>query len=455
MRKIAAIALCSMIVAACAAALPAQDRPETLTLTLESAIDLALRQNPFHLAAREQEAQAGAGVREAFSKFLPALSGQYTQNLAEKLFFLEFPSMIPGEPPQRVAVDFTKDYQLALSFSLPLFAGGRLSSGYKQARANLETSREAVRLSEQETVFEVKRSFYGYLLASDFSKVAEEALALAEKHYANVKSLYEAGLASRFDLLRSEVEAANLRPQVIKARNGLTVAELGLKTSLGVDLDTPIAVEGELADMPLEVDIDQALEEALSARPELRQLDQQRRMARQMFKIARGGLLPTVAVGGAYNFWADTFNFRKDTWQNFYSVNLSVTIPIFDGFQAKSQMGQAKAAAREIEWTRRGLEELVSLEVRQAVLSHRQARETLLSQEKNVEQAREAVRIAELNYSEGLATTLDVSTAQVALSQARTNYSQALYDCVMSRAQLDKALGRGWPESRPDERRTS
>jgi outer membrane protein len=448
MKKSAAIVLASLFVIGGATGLPAQDKAETLTLTLESAVDLALRQNPFFLAVREKESQAGAGVREAVSRFLPAVSGQYTQNLAEKLFYLEFPSMIPGEPPQRVAIDFTKDYQMALSFSVPLFAGGRLVSGYKQARANLEASRETVRQSEQETIFNVKRSFYGHLLARDFARVASEALELAEKHYANVKNLYEAGMASRFDLLRSEVEAANLRPQVIRAKNGLTVSELALKSALGLDLDTPIAIEGELVDAPLEVDVGQALEEALAGRPELRHLDHQRRMAGEMFKAARGSLLPTLAVGGAYNFWADNFNFRTGTWQNFYAVNLSLSVPLFDGFEARSRMGQARAAVREIEWTRKGLEDAISLEVRQAVLNHRQARETLLSQEKNVEQAREAVRIAELNYTEGLATNLDVSTAQVALSQARTNYSQALYDCVVSQAQLDKALGRGRSESR-------
>lgn len=455
MTKNAAIILFSWMLIGGPSALPGQESGGTVVLTLEAAVDLALRQNPFFMATREKESQAAEGVKQAFSRFLPALSGQYTQNLAEKLFYLEFPSMIPGQPAQRVAIDFTKDYQMALSLSLPLFAGGRLNSGYKQARANLETSRESVRLSEQETILDAKRSFYGYLLARDMFEVATENLELAEKHFDNVKSLYEAGMASRFDLLRSEVEAANLRPQVIRARNGLTLSELALKTALGLDLDTPVAVEGELADMPLEVDIDQALEEALAGRPELRQLDQQRVMAGEMFKIARGSLLPALAIGGAYNFWADNFNFNKGTWQNFYSVNLSLSLPLFDGLEARSRMGQAKAVIREIEWTRKGLEGLVALEVRQAVLNHRQARETLLSQEKNVEQAREAVRIAELNFSEGLITNLDVSTARVALSGAGINRLQALYDCVISRAELDKALGRGRSESPANQRRTS
>jgi outer membrane protein len=159
-------------------------------------------------------------------------------------------------------------------------------------------------------------------------------------------------------------------------------------------------------------------------------------------------MMPTLAIGGAYNFWSDALNLRKGAWQNYYTINLSLTLPLFNGFESRARVGQSKAMIRELDWTRKGLSDAIALEVRQAVLNANQARETLLSQEKNVEQAREAVRIAELNYSEGLATNLDVSTAQVALSQARTNYSQALYDCAISQAQLEKAVGRSRSESR-------
>ena len=426
----------------------AQEAMPILTLTLDEAIAMALRQNPFFMATQEKESQARSLVRESVSRFLPTLNAQGQDTLDEKLFVLEFPSFIPGEPPQRISIDFTKNYQMSLAFSLPLFAGGRLVAGYKQANYNLQASRETVRLSEQETIFNVKRSFYGYLLAREFSAAAQEALDLAEKFRVNVKNLYEVGMASRFDLLRSEVQVANLKPQAIRARNSVDVAELGLKTVVGLDLDAPIAVKGELAAPPLDTETGGAIEQALGQRPELRQIDYQRRMAGEMLKIARGSALPTLTVGGAYSFWADGLNFRKGAWQNFYAINLSLTVPLFNGFESRARIGQSKAVIRELEWTRKGLSDMIAFEVRQAVLNYTQARETLLSQEKNVEQAREAVRIAELNYAEGLATNLDVSTAQVALSQARTNYSQALYDCVISQAQLEKAVGRNRSESR-------
>ena len=356
--------------------------------------------------------------------------------------------MIPGEPPTRKSIDFTKDYQMACSFGLPLYAGGRLTAGYKQANLGLKASQESVRLSEQETVLEAKRAFYGYLLAQEFSAAAQEGLALAEKFMLNVKNLHEVGMASKFDLLRSEVQFANLKPQAIRARNSVDVAALGLKTVCGIDLDTPIEVRGELVAPPLDGEARDIVAEALDNRPELRQLDYQRGMAGEMLKVARGAMFPTVALGGQYNVWSDALNLRKGTWSNYYTISLSLSIPLFNGFETQARIGQSKAAIRELDWTRKGLTNAIAFEVRQSALNLAQARETLLSLEKNVEQAREAVRIAELNYSEGLATNLDVSTAQVALSQARTNYSQALYDCVISQAQLEKAVGRSRSESR-------
>ncbi len=416
---------------------------EKITLTLEESIRLALSQNPYHLAAEERVETARAQVREAAAGFFPALNAQGLHTLDEKLFELEFPDPITGQT-QRISVDFTRDYQFSLSLSLPLFTGGRLTSGFNQAKYNLLSSEEAVRQSEHITVFNAKAAFYGCLLARDFVKVAEEAVEVAEKHFNNVKRLYEVGMASKFDLLRSEVEAANLKPQLIKARNNLKIAELNLKTLLGLDLSQDIEIEGELKFEPTEPDLEDCLSKALVKRPELSQLNYQKKMAGQMLKLARASRLPSLAVSGTYNFWADRFNFEKDTWQNYYSVNLALSVPLFNGFSTSAKVAQSKAAIRELDLTTQGFLDMVEFEVSQALLKLNEAKESLLSQGRNVEQAEESLRIAELNFSEGMATTLDVSSAQAALTQAKTNYSQALFDYVISLAQLDKAMGVGW-----------
>lgn len=416
---------------------------EPLRLTLEDSIRLALSQNPYHLASEERIEAAKSGIREAAAGFFPSLSGQGLHTLQEKVFELEFPSFIPGEPPQKVAVDFTRDYQFSLSLSLPLFTGGRLVSGFKQAKLNLLSAQESERLSRQNTVFNTKRAFFSYLLAKEFVRVAEEAVEVAEKFQQNVKSLYEVGMASKFDLLRSEVQMANLKPQLIQAKNNVKIAELSLKTLLGLDLSQPIEVQGRLEYQPDEPDLEETITDALENRPELNQLHFQKRMAEEMLKISRAEYLPTVAISGTYNFWADKLNFQEDNWQSYYSVNLVFSVPLFNGFATSARVAQSKAMIKEIEMTEKGLLDTVEFEVRQAFLKLGEARESLLSQEKNVEQAEESLRIAELNFAEGLVTALDVNSSQAALSQARTNYSQALYDYMVARADLDRAVGTG------------
>jgi len=417
---------------------------EKLVLTLDESVRLALSQNPYHLAAGERVEAAKSQVREAASNFFPSLSAQGLHTLDEKLFELEFPSFIPGEPPQRVSVDFTKDYQFSLSLTFPLFTSGRLTSGFKQAKYNLLSTEESVRQSRHVTVFSTKRAFYGYLLSKEFVRVAEEAVEVAEKLHKNVKSLYEVGMASKFDLLRSEVRVANLKPQLIKTRNNLKIAELSLKALLGLDLSQPVEIKGDLTYQPFEPKLEECLTEALLNRPEIGQVKYQRQMAGEMVKLARASNFPTLAISGAYNFWADQFNFQKDTWQSYYVVNVVLSVPIFNGFATSARVAQSKAVIREIEHAKKGLEDTVKFEVRQAILMLTEAKESLLSQEKNVEQAQESLRIAELNYTEGMVTILDVAQVQAALTQAKTNYSQALYDYVLYQAQLDKAMGIGW-----------
>ena len=446
MKKIGASVVALLFILGSAMASFSQEK-EKLTLTLEKSISLALSQNPYYLASQERVDAAQAKLREAAAQFFPSLnsSGQY--NLDEKVMVLDFPSFFPGQRPQRVAIDFTRNYQFSLSFTLPLFTGGRLTSGYNQAKYNLLSSQERVRQTSQETVFNVKKGFYTYLVAKELVNVSQEALDLAERLLQNVKNMYEVGMASRLDLLRAEVRVANLKPPVIQARNNVAIAELSLKTLLGLELVQPVEIVGELTYEPYEVNLEESLAKALANRPELSQVNFQKKMAAEIEKMARAQGLPTLAVSGNYNYWADVFNFKERNWQNFYAFNLVLTIPIFNGFVTSARVAEAKAMFREIEQTEKGLVDGIKFEVRVAILNMNQAKESLLSQEKNVEEAKESVRVAELSYTEGLVTILDVASAQVAFSEARINYLRALYDYDISLVQFEKAMGITWKAS--------
>jgi len=414
---------------------------ERVVLTLDKSIEMALSQNPYHLAAQERVDGAQSKVRQAVAGFLPKLSSRGTVTLDEKLFSLEFPSFIPGEPPTRVEVDFTRDYQFSLDLSVPLFTGGRLKAGLKQANYNLKSTEESVRQSENVTVFNTKRAFYACLLAEEFVNVSELALRDAEELHRNIESQYEVGIASQFDLLRSEVRVVNLKPPLIQAKNSLETAKLNLKTLLGMDIETPIEVAGDLVYKPIAPDLEGSVDTALRNRPEISQLIYQRKVTEALKKMALAEKLPTLALSGTFNYWADRLNFERDNWQDYYTINLVLNWPIFDGFGSSARMAQAESAMREIDLTMKGLRDAVEFEVNQAVLKIEETKETLRSQGKNVEQAEEALRIANLNFAEGMVTVLDVSSAQTALTQARVNYTLALHDYFIAVADYERALG--------------
>jgi len=418
-----------------------QAKADSLVLSLDDCLKLALEQNPLYLAQKAKEDSANALLKQAASTFWPALNAQATDVLDKKVFTVPLPSFYPGIPAQNIKLDFTRTYQMTLNFQVPLYAGGRLVSGYKQAGYNLEATREAIRQSRQEIVYNVKKAFYGVLLARKFVDVSEEAVSLAEKHLKNVQAMFDVGMASKFDRLRAEVQAANLRPPLIRARNGLSTAELALKNLLGIDLKRPVEIRGELTFKDPAADADAATAEALINRPELGQLKFERMIADEMLRSAKAAYLPALGVGGQATYWSNKLSLASGNWENYYSINLVLSIPIFNGSINAARVSASQAALKQLDYSQKGLTEMVKLEVQQAVLNLRQARESLVSQEKNVEEAREAVRIAELNFGEGIATSLDVSSAQVALTQALTNYTQALFDCALAAAELEKAVG--------------
>ena len=444
MKKTSALFAALLIILGSGPAAPAQEK---ITLTLEKCLSLALSQNPFYLASQERTDAAQARVRQAAAQFFPSLNAQGLQNLDEKVFVLEFPSFIPGGRPQRFAIDFTKDYQFSLNFTLPLYTGGRLTSGYRSAKLGYLSSQESSRQTTNETVLNVKRGYYNYLLAKQLVGISEEALNLAEKTLQNVKNMFEVGVASRLDLLRAEVRVANLKPPLIQARNNVAVAELSLKTLLGLDVAQPVEVSGEMTYTPVDINLDESIAKAVENRPELSQLQYQKQVAGEMIKIARADYLPTIALSGNYSTWADRFAFGKNNWQSFYAFNLVLSIPLFNGLQTPAKVAESQALIRELGFTEKGLVNNIKFEVQAAYLTLNNAQEALLSQEKNIDAAQESVRVAELNYSEGLITITDLGAAQVALSEARINYLRAIYEYTVSLAQLEKAVGLSWKES--------
>ena len=431
-------------------------------LTLQESINIALTDNLSMKTAEEKVRMAEQKAKEARAAFMPVLSASGSYTYFGELPTMQFdfdPSMFGLPPeimgngaeakesaePNEIPMGQEDTYKVGLTIQQPVFMWGKIHNSYKQAILNLEASRQELEGVKQQVILDVTTSFYRILLAEKLVKVAEMALDQVQAHVKTAHDLVDAGVATNFDLLRAKVQLANIKSQLIRVQNGLELSKDSFKNTIGMDLDAPIKVEGELVYQSLEVDLGQLLEDAMANRPEIKQLRLQEQSGEKLVSLAKAGSKPSVALLGNYNWelYADKPGdvFDGDEWRDSWNVTLALQIPIFDGLATRSRVKQAKSGLRQIQI---GVEQLstgVRLEVRAAFLSFRESKELLKAQEETIQQAEESLRIANLRYKNGIITNVELMDAELAFTQAQTNQFDALHDYTIAIAKLEKATG--------------
>jgi outer membrane protein TolC len=296
-------------------------------------------------------------------------------------------------------------------------------------------------------VFQVTDNFYRVLLARSFYQVAKEAKALAEEHLRVAKARYRSGEATEYEVLRAEVELANIESQLIRAENAVNLATLAFKNVLGMKEDEEVNVVGELNPVEFNRTLDECIQEAKIKRPEMLQMEYQKDMANRNYHLALGGYSPNLALVGNYQSLANKrntarlFDIPEDKWLDSYSFMLVLSVPIFDGLYNYGKIHEAKAYIRKVKEMDTQLQRGIVLEIQQAYSSLEEAKKVMSAGEKNVETAQRAVEIAQVQYKNGLITSIELLSAEVGLTQAKTNFLQAKYDYLMAVAKLKKSIG--------------
>ncbi len=400
-------------------------------LTLDEAVRVALANNREILVAMEKIKEARQRVREAKAGYLPTvdLSGTYTR-------LSEVPSMsIPDYGS--IEVGKADNYMSKLTFSQPLYTSGSLNYANKGASLYYQKSEEDLRNVQSKVTLEVKKAFYTYLLAEENVEVTEAALDQSRRHLAIVEGLFKVGVVSKFDLLRTRVEVANLKPDLIQARNNLRLSRESLANLLSLS-STSLKLEGELSFEPLKISLEEAIDRALKERSDLKNLKLQKEMSEVALKLAEVQNKPTLALVGNYQYQNPSHG--KDEWGEEWNLNLVLSIPLFDGWANRARVAQRRSQIKQIDLSLRGLEAGIDLEIKKAFWDLEASEERIYAQEKNIEQAEEALSIADVRYKSGAITNLEVLDAQLALTRVRLGYLKALYDHNVARAELEKAM---------------
>jgi outer membrane protein len=303
----------------------------------------------------------------------------------------------------------------------------------------------------------VRSRFYAVLLAREKVRVQEQNVELFASQLKDSRSQFQAGTVSSFEVLRAQVSLANAQPDLITARNDLRIAVEQLRQSLGAAPErapggAPFPqLAGSLDYAPTAYDLESALASAREHRPELQRLAKLSEAGEQQVTGARSNYLPNVGVFAGYEWDGSGLNAGGSSFPGLPSsfhgqgwlVGAQSSWSIFDGRTTAGKVVQAKSQLRQARLAQDQEALAVEVDVRQAFSSWQEATELVAASGKTVEQASEALRLADNRFKAGTATQLDVLTSQVSLTQARTNQVQAVYTYLVASATLRKAMGLG------------
>ena len=331
-------------------------------------------------------------------------------------------------------------YGSVIEASIPLYTGGQLSGAIKSAKAGYKSALVGVQKSYNDMRSTVTNGYFMVLQADDMQVLSRESVERLAEHLKNVKAQYDVGVVAKVDVLRSEVELANAQQNLIKAENAYKIAEANFNKIIGLPLATNLFLEDTLNYTPYDKDLEYCLDYAAKNRPELEQAKQGVEAARGQVKVARSGYQPQISAVASQNWATGDGHWPADEESN-WTVGVQASLTIFDTGVTRAKSHAAEANYFSAQEAYRDTVDAVMLDVRSQYLNLREAEKRISTTEVAVSQAEEDYRIAQLRYQAGVGTNTDVLDAQVALTDAQTNYLQSVYDYNISKTNLETAIG--------------
>jgi outer membrane protein len=297
-----------------------------------------------------------------------------------------------------------------------------------------------VTLTKTSLAFQTIQTFYAILFLRQSADVQQQQIDALNEHLVITRKKVQAGTATDFDLLTTQVRIAAARNRRFDILNNLRKQEATFRQLLGLSPDAGIRLRGEFYSAPVPLTIDSLMHVALNQRTELKQARDEEKVAELQERVASSRDMPTVKVNLAYgvkNGYIPNLEVLRGNWV----VGLDVDVPIFNGFRTRADEDEALAGRLASEARTSDVERRVRAEVEQAVSDVRTSADKIETSTLQVDQAKQALDIATVRYESGVVTNLDLIDAETALAQARLGHLQALFDYVISSTRLDRAVG--------------
>lgn len=340
--------------------------------------------------------------------------------------------------------DTRQMYALSVMLTQPIYMGGAIIAANRMADIGEEMAQNNIEASTQNTLHSIDQAYWTVVSVHHKKKLAESYLAVVKKLDDDVSKMIHEGVATRADGLKVDVKVNEAEMSLTQAENGLALAKMLLCQLCGMDVDSDITLADENADNLVSQSDDTQADRAVAMenRPELKLLQNSADMSRQATKLVRAAYLPQVLLTGGYVATnPNVFNGFERKLSGIWNVGVMVRVPLWNWMEGTYKVRASRIATTIVELERDDIREKIDLQVSQSQFKVKEANRRLAMATKNVENAEENLRCANLGFKEGVIPTTDVMAAQTAWVQAQSQKIDAEVDVKMSQVNLKKALG--------------
>jgi outer membrane protein TolC len=462
----------------------AQEKKPSLELTLEGAIKIALSENPTVKVADLEVQKKKYAKKSSQSALYPQIDvvGQYSRTLKKQVMYMDgafdtnsmmlplingidqtlasnitgytpgensdlmkniTANTVPTDPNAGISIGRDNNWSGGVQLNWPVVVP-TLWKSLELSSLDVELSVESARSSKINMVNSIRKAYYGVLLAKDALHVFQESHDNAVLSYNDINNKFKQGIVSEFDLIRADVNVKNIKPNLIQSQNAYNLATLSLKALMGVDMEQEISIPGSLLDYEEGLYSEVlGLDTSLDQNSDLKRFDIQTEQLQKTLQLYKAQYLPTIAITGNYMYMSmnNNFHFGDYKWNPYSTVSLNISIPLFDGLKKANDIRQTKASLEQMRWQREDVVRNLQLAVNSNVNNMTNYVEQIFSTKDVMAQAKKGYEISQKLYDTGMGTLLDLNTAQLGLTQASLAFTQAIYNFLTSKADLDKTLG--------------
>ncbi|MBK7141550.1 MAG: TolC family protein [bacterium] len=417
---------------------------QAAVLTLDDAIDMALKNRSSIIAARGSEELAKAGKRAALGAFLPKIDASYDwyKNKYTNQKF-EGPdssgTLVDGEYPDVTLTNKSLGFGGRISFTLPDAVLGYLAAKEDAVVAGLD-----VISSEQDLILAVKTRYYAYLAAEQNIGVQEEAVKRSEEQLKLIQSRFELGSAAKSDVLKQRVQYGNDKLNLLQARNSVISTKASLSYTIGLDPTQEHQFSTEYIVREYAGSLDEALQYGFAHSPDLLAQERNIKAAKLRLTDSKTDYLPKFSPLLSYGYGKDWTENGGSSWESGTTMTygFALTWNIFDGFQREQNVTARRVAFNNAKASAADARNLTASDIKSTYLEIEQLREQKKVSQENVDAATEDLKITQEKYNLGAATILDLLNAQVSLKQAQVSLIQADFDLNLSVSRLENSMGK-------------